>query len=172
MFQSIDYSTLEVNPFSMLGADTFLITAGNSTSWNTMTAAWGSLGYLWNRPVFTIVVRDSRYTYEFLEKNEGFTCSFFDPQYKEALAFCGTHSGRDTDKAAATGLIPVEISGPHDEERITFSQANLVFSCTKASRVPFNPSQFISSDIHTYYPHKDYHYMYIGYIDQVLINEE
>jgi flavin reductase (DIM6/NTAB) family NADH-FMN oxidoreductase RutF len=172
MFQSIDYSTLELNPFTSLGTDAFLITAGKPEAWNTMTAAWGSFGYMWNRPIFTIVVRDSRYTYGFMEKADGFTCSFFPPEWKDALTFCGTHSGRDTDKAAATGLSPVVINGPDGLERVTFEQANMVFSCTKASRVPFNPGQFVISSIDTHYPHKDYHCMYIGFIDEILIQAE
>ena len=172
MFQSIDYPTLELNPFTTLGTDAFLITAGTLEGWNTMTAAWGSLGYMWNRPIFSIVVRDSRHTYGFMEKAEGFTCSFFSPEWKEALTFCGTHSGRDIDKAAATGLVPAAAAGPGGVKRVTFEQANMVFSCTKASRVPFNPGQFVLPGIDSHYPHKDYHCMYIGFIDEILIQAE
>ncbi|PKL14833.1 MAG: flavoredoxin [Spirochaetae bacterium HGW-Spirochaetae-8] len=172
MFQTIDYATFEFNPFTSIGNDAFLITAGDSGAWNTMTASWGLMGYLWNRPTFSVVVRDSRYTYEFMEKADGFTCSFFPPEWKEALTFCGTHSGREIDKAAATGLVPVATPGPAGIERVTFEQANLVFSCTKASRVPFNPGQFVIPNIDMHYPHKDYHCMYIGFIDEILIQAE
>ncbi len=115
--------------------------------------------------------QDSRYTFEFLEKAEGFTCSFFGPDMKSALSFCGSHSGRDVDKAAATGVIPMVIDAPDGSERITFEQANLVFSCSKAARIPFEPSQFLKGEIEGHYPEKDYHVMFVGFIDTILAQE-
>ena len=156
MFQEIGFETLELNPFTAIGEDSFLITAGDSGDWNTMTAAGGSMGFQWNRPVFSILVRNSRHTYGFLEKAEGFTCSFFSPEWKEVLQFCGSHSGRDTDKARETGLKPICVEGPDFVERMTFEQANLVFSCTIASRIPFDPAQFVLPQIDDQYPKKDY----------------
>lgn len=155
----------------MIGDESFLITAGTGESWNTMTAGWGAMGFMWARPVCIIVVRDSRYTYGFLEEAKGFTCSFFSPEYKKVLAFCGSHSGRNTDKAAATGLTPLFTEGADGRELVTFEQANMVFCCTKASRTVLDSSQFIASDIERHYPNKDYHRMYIGYIDRVLVRE-
>lgn len=173
MFEQIDISSLELNPFTTLQKDTFLITAASGDgAWNTMTAGWGFLGVMWAKPAFGIVVRDSRYTYSFLEQANGFTCSFFPPAYKKALQFCGTHSGRDTDKAAETGLVPVILDGVGDQELITFDQANLVFCCSKASRTDIVPSDFIDSGIAKHYPKKDYHRLYIGYIDQILVKGE
>lgn len=66
---------------------------------NTMTIGWGNIGYEWGRPVFIVLVRESRYTHELLEKAEDFTVSIpLDDNMKYALAFCGTKSGRDHDK--------------------------------------------------------------------------
>lgn len=171
MFEQIEISSLELNPFSTLKEDTFLITAANGGNWNTMTAAWGFFGVMWAKPTFGIVVRNSRHTYSFLEAANGFTCSFFSPDYKKALQFCGSHSGRDTDKAEATGLKPVSLEGPEGIELVTFEQANLVFCCTKASRTDINPEDFIDPSIMKQYPKKDYHRLYIGYIDQVLVQD-
>jgi flavin reductase (DIM6/NTAB) family NADH-FMN oxidoreductase RutF len=72
---------------------------------NTMTIAWGSLGYMWNRPVFIAMVRYSRYTYQLIKDADSFAVSFpLKGQYKEALSLCGTRSGRDIDKFAECGL--------------------------------------------------------------------
>lgn len=170
MFEQIDISSLELNPFSAMQTDTFLITASiGEDRWNTMTAGWGFLGVMWAKPAFGIVVRDSRYTYDFLEEANGFTCSFFPPEYKKALQFCGSHSGRDTDKAAETGLIPVSLEGPDRQELVTFEQANLVFCCSKASRTDISPSDFVDPGIVKHYPKNDYHRLYIGYVDQILV---
>lgn len=40
---------------------------------NTMTIGWATIGYLWQRPVFMVAVRDSRYTFKLIEKTGNFT---------------------------------------------------------------------------------------------------
>ena len=54
-----------------------LVTAGDESSYNTMTASWGGMGYIWERPSTFIFIRDTRYTYQFLQQHESFTLSFF-----------------------------------------------------------------------------------------------
>ena len=49
--QSIDPKQISDNLISLISKEWMLVTAGNATSFNTMTAAWGAMGYLWNRPV-------------------------------------------------------------------------------------------------------------------------
>ncbi len=172
MFEQIDISALELNPFTAVKEDTFLITAGTGERWNTMTAGWGFLGVMWARPAFGIVVRDSRYTYEFLEQAKGFTCSFFPPGFERALKICGSRSGRNTDKAAETGLEPVVVANPDGSELVTFEQANMVFCCTSASKTDIGPHDFLLSEIEKHYPKKDYHRLYIGFIQQILVQSE
>jgi len=80
------------------------LTAGTDV-WNPMTIGWGQFGIIWGKPVVTVMVRKSRYTYELIEKGDVFTLSV--PRTGELakeLAFCGSHSGRDVDKQAKTGL--------------------------------------------------------------------
>ena len=62
---------------------------------NTMTISWGSLGELWNKPVVTVYVSSSRYTHQFMEKNDHFTVAFFPAEYRQALQYLGSHSGRE-----------------------------------------------------------------------------
>ena len=80
--QRIDISQLEFNPFTVIGEENFLLTAGTMSDWNTMTAGWGGLGYLWNDPVAFVFVRQERYTLSFLERMGNFTLSFFPPEMK------------------------------------------------------------------------------------------
>ena len=44
------------NPFKLIGSDWMLITAGDEEKCNTMTASWGGVGILWNKPVSFIFV--------------------------------------------------------------------------------------------------------------------
>ena len=72
---------------------------------NTMTIGWGTLGIEWNRPVFILFVRESRYTKQMLEENGEFTINVpLGDCDKKILSYCGTKSGRDTDKIADMGL--------------------------------------------------------------------
>ena len=34
---------------------------------NVMTIGWGTLGIIWGRKIFVVLVRPSRYTYQFIE---------------------------------------------------------------------------------------------------------
>ena len=162
--QRIDYTQLELNPFSMIGSESFLLTAGTMNDWNTMTAGWGGLGYIWEEPAAFVFVRESRFTYSFIDRHDRFTLSFFPPEMKDALTFCGTHSGRDTNKAKEAGLTPISLDGA-----VSFAEANLVFSCRKASKTVIDESSMIDSSILKLYPQRDWHSMFIGFIDGVYI---
>ena len=165
-FNTIDPEHLKVEPFKLILKDSMLITAGPPEDYNTMTAGWGGLGALWSKHVVFCVIRPQRYTYQFMEKNEVFTCSFFDEQYRPALDFCGSHSGKDVDKAAATGLTPVAGILPGTT---TFEQAKLVLECRKIYFQDIEPKNFLDKSIHDWYPAKDYHRMYIGEVVNVLV---
>ena len=93
---------------NLIGKQWMLVTAGTSEKFNTMTASWGGLGWLWNKPVAFVFIRPERYTHGFIEASDCMTLSFYGEEYREALKICGTKSGRDIDKVAATGLTPVK----------------------------------------------------------------
>ena len=81
------------------------LTAGGE-NWNPMTIGWAQFGVVWARPVVTVMVRKSRYTYSLMEQTDVFTVSI--PREKEMgkqLGFCGAHSGRDVDKEKEAGLV-------------------------------------------------------------------
>ncbi|QQO08589.1 flavin reductase [Breznakiella homolactica] len=147
--------------FSMIGEEWMLISAGAGQDWNTMTASWGGLGVLWGKNVAFMFVRPSRYTFEFTESNDRFSLSFFGDGQRKALAFCGANSGRDSDKAAETGLTPVSFP----DGSIGFDEAVQVISCRKLYAHDFDPGAFLDPGIlGASYPAGDFHRMYIGEI--------
>lgn len=159
-FVSTDIRKINDNFVQLIGYDWMLITAGKPDDYNTMTAAWGSIGFLWKKPVAMIFIRPQRHTFQFVEKYEDFSLSFFDRQYRQALDFCGSHSGRDTDKAGETGLtLAISPSGI-----LYFEQARMVIECRKVYFDDIKPAHFLDSSIGKNYPLKDYHRMYIGFI--------
>jgi flavin reductase (DIM6/NTAB) family NADH-FMN oxidoreductase RutF len=164
-FIRIDPYKLKDNVFKLIDLDWMLVTAGTPERWNTMTASWGGLGVLWNRPVSFVFVRPTRYTYEFMEEHERFTLSFFAKTYRKALTFCGSKSGRDYDKAKETGLEPVT---PF-KDAVTFRQARLVLVCRKLYTTDLDPRRFLDPKIDGNYPKKDYHRVYVGEITRCLV---
>ncbi len=97
-FREVKIEELQFNPFTKIGKEWLLITAGDSEKFNTMTASWGGVGVYWGKNVVTTYIRPQRYTKEFVDSNDTFTVAFFDETYREALNICGTVSGRDINK--------------------------------------------------------------------------
>ncbi|MBN1415565.1 MAG: flavin reductase [Bacteroidales bacterium] len=161
LFKTIAVESLKDNFFRRINREWMLITAGSTDHFNTMTASWGTLGILWNKPIAVCFVRPHRYTFQFTEKYNYFTLSFFNKNYRSILDFCGTHSGRDTDKVSRTGLIPLELG----TDRVSFKQAELIFECRKMYADYIKPENFIMQDIiKKNYPGLDFHRFYIGEI--------
>ncbi|MBR4728069.1 MAG: flavin reductase [Clostridia bacterium] len=160
--KAIDIRAVKENVVQLIGDGWGLLTAGTAGSFNTMTVSWGALGELWGKDVAIVFVRPQRYTLEFLEREDRFTLSFYDPAYRPALALCGSKSGRDLDKAAAAGLTPAETDGT-----ITFAQAKLTLVCRKIAVQALDPAGFLDPAIESNYDGGDYHKVFIGEILKV-----
>lgn len=81
-----------------------------------MTASWGGVGILWNKPVAFLFIRPDRYTHGFIEENDRLTLSFYGEEYRKALQICGTESGRDTDKVKECGFTPLKLESVYVAE--------------------------------------------------------
>ncbi|MDE5583024.1 MAG: flavin reductase [Ruminococcus sp.] len=167
-FKKISLDGLSFNPFEKIGKEWTLITGGNAEKFNTMTASWGQLGVLWNKNVLTCYIRPNRYTYEFIENGDFFTCSFFGGECRKALSFCGSHSGRDCDKVKETGLTPCELDGC-----MAFEEAELVFVCRKLYSYDLQESGFLTDDgiPEKFFSTDPYHRAYISEITAVYSKE-
>lgn len=166
MFRETTMRELNTSPVKMIAEDWALLTAGNLSAFNTMTVSWGGVGELWGKDVALVFVRPQRYTYEFMENSEYFTLSFFGGEYKKELGICGAKSGRDVDKCKETGLVPTAA-----EQAVTFEQAKTVLVCRKVAFQDIDPKGFLDASIMDTYAAKDYHRMYVGVIEKVLVAE-
>ena len=165
-FNEIDLKKLSLEPFSLIGDTWMLITNGDERGYNMMTASWGGLGVLWNKPVALCFIRPQRYTFEFTERNEHFSLSFYAEKYRSALTLCGTKSGRDIHKTEVTNFTPVfEQAAPY------FAEADLVFICKKIHSQFLAPECFVDTSIEKNYNNGDYHKMYVGEIIKGLKKE-
>ncbi|MGS2499705.1 flavin reductase [Clostridioides difficile] len=166
-FREVKIEELQFNPFTKIGKEWLLITAGDSEKFNTMTASWGGVGVYWGKNVVTTYIRPQRYTKEFVDSNDTFTVAFFDETYREALNICGTISGRDTNKIEKAGLTPYFV-----DDTVAFEEANMIIVCKKLYHDNMPPENFDAKENDKkWYPEKDYHTMYISEIIKVLVKE-
>lgn len=159
--KKIDVRTLNDNVFETVGKEWMLITAGSTIKYNTMTASWGCVGWLWNKPVAMAFIRPERFTHEFVEYNEYLTLSFLghSEEARNIYNFCGSKSGRDYDKAKETGLV----AEATELGNVTFKQARLTLECRKLYKGNIKPDNFITPDIAQWYggARGGYHDVYV-----------
>ncbi len=140
-----------------------LLTAGAAGRVNPMTIGWGTLGIQWATPIFTVFVRENRFTRQLLDQNPEFTISA--PQgegAREILSLCGTKSGRELDKIAAAGLTLAE------------PVSSSLNACINHYSQPQEPAAIDPRFIRRFYPpevdsgfcgaNRDYHTAYYGEI--------
>lgn len=161
--EEINIRDIKESAVALINDGWALASAGNARSWNTMTVSWGALGELWGKDVAIVFIRPQRYTYEFFEREELFTLSFFAGEHREILKICGSKSGRDCNKAELTGL-----EAEFSQGAPCFEQAEYTLVCRKAAVQDIDPAGFIDKDIDKNYAAKDYHRVYVGEIIKVL----
>jgi len=166
-FREVKAEELQMNPFTTIGKDWLLITAGNEEKCNTMTASWGGLGVMWGKPAATVYIRPQRYTKEFVDREETFTISVLSKEYREALNYCGTVSGKGIDKIKEAGLTASFFDGTPG-----IQEADTVFVCRKMYHDDIRPECFDASENdEKWYPNKDYHTAYIAEVVKVFVKE-
>ena len=161
MYKEINFTELSKELLDQLQKGAFLtVKAGDKV--NTMTIAWGSLGFMWYKPMFTSMVRYSRYTYELIEKAEDFTVSFpLNGQLKQELGICGTKSGKDMDKFGECNLTLKEgevVKSPIIDE------CDLHIECKIVYKQPMDENALCQEIKDKAYGSGNYHVLYYGEI--------
>lgn len=139
---------------------------------NAMAISWGTLGIEWNKPIFTVFVRENRFTKQQLEKNPEFTINIPYGEYdKKIIAVCGTKSGHTADKFKELSLTeepPLHISVPGIKElpltlecRVVYTQTQDPAAISPEDRAAFYP-QDVDGSFHG--ANRDYHTAYYGEI--------
>ena len=167
------FETKDYKAFTMFENRWALVTAGTLDDFNTCTVSWGSMGNVWgpnggDMSTVTVYIHPARYTQRFMAKYDTFTVSFFPESYRKALGYLGSHSGRDENKVANSGLTPV-VAG----DGVTFKEAELTFVCKKLYEHQFDEA-YLAEKVKDYYASNpavytqaghdrwEPHYMYIG----------
>ena len=138
------------------------LTVSDGTNINTMTIGWGSVGVMWNLPVFMVAVRKTRHTYSIIENAKDFTVSLpLDKDLRKQLSYCGSYSGRDVDKIRSCGLSTKK--GKNVISPI-ISDCQLHYECRIVFKQDMDPSSLDENIVERFYKDNDYHTLYFGEI--------
>lgn len=167
MSKEVTYNQYAHEVTEILSKGAFLTTEVDGAV-NTMTIAWGSVGFMWGKPVFMAMVRPSRFTYECIEKSNQFTVSIPFKDMSTALGICGSKSGRDTDKIAAANLTTVpgkKISTP------VIADCGLHYECKVVYKQEMLPEQLAADLQQKWYANGNYHTLFFGEILATYVDE-
>lgn len=157
--KKVDYLAAADETMAKIKKGVFLtVKAGDRL--NTMTIGWATIGYCWQKPIFMIMVRNSRHTFPIIENAADFTVSIPSLDMKNALIYCGTQSGRDVDKFKELGL---ETIPAQQTTSPIINAPGLHFECRIVHKSAMDP-QFLDDGYQSFYPEKDYHTLYFGEI--------
>ena len=173
-FREIEPKGLNVAIFAAFDDGWALVSAGTEERANTMTISWGALGTLWSTPTATVYIRQSRYTKEFVDANDCFTISYYGPESHQALAYLGSHSGRDEDKVAKVGLTQQMFAAADGTLAPAYAEAGLVLVCRKMYQVDMPVAGIVDRSVaeRQYADVNDFHTQYVGFVEKAYLRDE
>jgi flavin reductase (DIM6/NTAB) family NADH-FMN oxidoreductase RutF len=170
--KEIKYKHLKFNPFNLIGDECILVTAGNEKSGcYTMRKTWGHLGCFGNfwDPTAMVYLRNSDNIKKIVDEEPYFTLCVLDKSYERPMNELGAYiKGLDNKGIAQAGLSPV-----YEDNWVYFIEAKLVIMCKKIYVSELLESGFVyKEDVEGNYPERNFHTMYIGKIERVLVKDE
>jgi len=150
-----------------LGGNGIILLAGDPP--NPMTIGWGTIGEIWHMPIFTVLVRPTRYTFGLMEKAKDFTVCVLPDGYEKHLAICGTKSGRHMDKIKVCGFTlekSAHIGTPF------IAQSGIHYECRIVHKHHLDPAALDPAINQKYYQTRDWHMVYYGEILGVFVSNK
>jgi len=157
--------TLEI----LHGDGLLLVSVDKAGKPNTMAIGWGTIGVIWGKPIFIVLVRPSRYTHGLMEQADDFTVNVPPAKLSDIVAFCGSASGRNHDKFKEKGLVAVpgkKVKSP------VIEQCVIHYECKVVHKNNVLKDKLASSIISSYYPKGDFHTVYFGEIVAVYASSD
>ncbi|MEI8054912.1 MAG: flavin reductase family protein [bacterium] len=140
----------------------FLTVKSRHGELNTMTIGWLMSGIIWRAPTLMVVVRSSRHTFKLIESADDFTITIPFSDMSEQLLFCGTHSGRDTDKLKECGLVALpaqKVASP-----VIAAKTARYYECKIVQATAMDKNRLAPKYDQEIYQDKMYHTYYFGEI--------
>ncbi len=146
-----------------------LLTVARDGKPNVMTIGWGTIGSIWGRPIFVVLVRPSRYSFSRLEEVREFTVNVPPRELAAAVSHCGTVSGRNHDKFQEAKLTPVasrQVRPPVVQECV------IHYECRVLHYNDVVPDALAQPVRDEFYPEGDFHRVYFGEIVAAYADED
>ena len=134
---------------------------------NVMAIGWGTIGVIWQMPVFIVLVRPSRYTFRLIQETGDFTVNVAPAALIETVTYCGTVSGRDHDKfkeRRLTALPAKDITSPIIKECL------IHFECKVIHKNDIISAEIAPEIIPEFYQKGNFHRLFFGQILSCLRN--
>ncbi len=168
-FYRIEPQEWACRPVHLLAEEKMLLLSSLGEKVNGMTVSWGGFGVMWGRPIMLFAVRPNRYTYRLLEEGAEVSLASLPSAYREALAYCGTHSGEGEDKLAAAGLHAVKFPGG-----VTgCAEAQLFLGGRLLYAQDLSEESFLAGELpQRWYKKEPYHRLYMAEVKAVYVQKE
>ena len=161
-YVQVPYTSHIAETLSAMGdPGVLLVTAGGDGYLNAMTIGWGSIGTIWSKPIFTVMVRPSRFTFKLLEEGSPFTVCVPSAAMRNVVDFCGSKSGRSHDKFRELDLAPLpslQIDVPGIEG------CPIIYECRPVHTNDVQADRLTPYIQEHFYAKGDYHRVYFGEI--------
>lgn len=158
--KDLDPMAVTGRTMKQIGKGAFL-TVKTGEDLNTMTIGWALSGVMWRKPILVVAVRLSRHTFGLIEKAGDFTVTVPAAGLEQALAFCGTRSGRDVNKLEHCGLGLARARYVHTP---VLDAPGIHYECRIVYKSAIDPGQLDVAYDQAIYLDKDYHTLYFGEI--------
>ena len=146
---------------SLTGAGLLLGSYDAAGKANLMTIGWGSLGVVWGVPVWTILVRPSRHSYNCIEHSGCFTVNVPTHLMAFECITCGSKSGRDIDK-----FVECELTAEKSAHVLapSIAECPIVYECQVVHSSDILPKKLADEILVGPYIDGDFHRVYWGKI--------
>ncbi len=125
---------------------------------NVLTLGWGQIGPAYHdHPICIIAITPRRYSWRFIQEVPEFVLGIPDDDLQDAVALCGTKSGRDMDKFEAANLtrVPsVHVKAP------SIRECPINIECRAYTRV-MPPHELLTPE-HRRWPVEEQHTIYFA----------
>jgi flavin reductase (DIM6/NTAB) family NADH-FMN oxidoreductase RutF len=167
-FEAIAAEDIQENILKLVGHDFTVITSGKIPNQNSMTASFGGMGILFNKPTTWCFLRASRYTLEIIRNEKNYTMSYFPEQYKNDVVYFGSKTGRDSDKMKNSKLTPITTP----DGGSSYEEAKLIIECSLTAINTVSPDEYFTDEgrdfvVEGFNDAKDYHKLVFGEITRV-----
>ncbi len=161
-YESVPYTAFLQETLAALDdPGVFLVSAGRDGYLNVMTIGWGTVGTIWGKPIFIVLVRPSRFTFGLLEENPAFTVCVPGEGMNDAVQFVGTKSGRSHRKFEEARLAPLpstRIGVPG------IAGSRMIYECEALHTNDLLPDRLNGAVQEAFYPQGDFHRVFFGEI--------